>query len=150
MDKTFLVEQLGAKLREAVQLTHRANVGAREEARTGAARAVNLALGQGQRETGARLALDALDAFRPRPLGRGEPIGLGAIVELEDGESGKTLFVAPVGAGQELTGPEGDGFFHVVTPGSPFGKAVMGRRVGDVVEVPVKGEATEWKITFAA
>ncbi len=88
--------------------------------------------------------------FKPVPLKKGALIGLGALVEVEDGDAGKTLFVAPAGAGEELTGPDGDGFLHVVTPGSPLGKAIVGRKVGDVVEVMVKGELAEWDIVFAA
>jgi transcription elongation GreA/GreB family factor len=149
MDKTVLLEQLGAKLRAAVQQAHRASEEAKTDARSGAARAVNLAQGHMQRSVTASAALDALDAFRVRPLKKGEPIGLGAVVEVEDDEGGRTLFVAPVGAGEELTGPGGDGFFQVVTPASPFGKAVMGKRVGDVVEVPIRGETTEWTIVYA-
>jgi hypothetical protein len=67
---------------------------------------------------------------------------------VEDGSHGRTFFLAPVGAGVELTGPGGDGYLSVVTPSSPIGKAVLGRRVGDTVEVVVKGEPLEWAITF--
>lgn len=150
MDKTFLIQQLGERLRGAVQQAHRSSEAARQDARSGAARAVNLALGQGQRSAASREALDALDTFRPLPLKKGERISVGAVVEVEDGDCGRTLFLAPVGAGEELTGPGGDGLFQVVTPQSPFGRALMGKRVGDVVEVPVRGELTEWTITFAA
>lgn len=149
MDKAFLVEQLGARMREAVQSTHRAATEARSDSRSGAARAVNLARGQTQRELSARAALDALELFRPRPVGSRGAIGLGALVELECEEKGQTLFLAPVGAGEELEGPGGDGIFQVVTPASPFGRAVMGKRVGDVVEVWLRGEVEEWTITYA-
>lgn len=150
MDKTFLVEQLGTRLRKAVQETHRAASAALEDARSTAARAVNLARGQTLRSVAAREALDALQTFRVKPLHRGERIGLGCVVELEDGETGRTLFLAPVGAGEELAGPDGDGIFQVVTPQSPLGRAVMGRQVGDVVEVMLNGECTEYTISFAA
>ncbi len=150
MDKTFLVAQLGEKLRTAVQQTHRASQDAREDARSGAARAVNIAKGQGQRSVAAREALDALDTFRVRPLRRNEPISLGAVVEVEDGECGRTLFLAPVGAGEELTGPDGDGFFQVITPASPFGRALIGKKVGDTVIIPARDEETEWTITYVA
>jgi transcription elongation GreA/GreB family factor len=60
------------------------------------------------------------------------------------------VFLAPVGAGIELTMPDGDGFVTVVTPASPLGKAILGRRVGDTVEVVVKGEPREWTVTFVA
>lgn len=150
MDKTFLLEQLGAKLRSAVQSTHKASEEAREDARSGAQRALNIAQGQTLRSVAARQAMDALDAFHVRPLKKGEPIGLGAVVEVEDGEAGRTFFLAPVCGGEELTGPDGDGIFQVLTPSSPFGRAIMGKRVGAVVEVMVAGEPQEWRITFAA
>src|SRR3954470_15222173 len=150
MDKTFLLNQLAEKIRATVHHTLDAALEAGEEARTGANRAVNLARGQSLRTAAARQALDALDAFRVGPLKCGEPIGLGAVVEVEDGNAGRTLFLAPVGGGEELTGPDGDGLFQVVTPVSPFGRAMIGKRVGDVVEVAVAGDTQEWTITFAA
>lgn len=149
MDKAYLVEQLGEKVRNALQQIHRANAGSQIDARTGASRAINLARGTGLREVQAREALDALDSFRPKPLKRGEPIGLGAVVEVEDGNIGRTLFVAPVAAGEELTGPDGDGIFQVVTPSSPFGKALIGKRVGDDIQVTIQGETTDWTVTYA-
>lgn len=150
MDKTFLLQQLGAKLRAAVEATHAASSGAQVDARSGAARAVNIAKAQAMRSVAAREALDALDQFRVRPLGRNEPIQLGAVVEVESDLGGKTLFLAPVCGGEELTGPDGDGIFQVVTPASPFGRALMGKRVGAEVEVPVGGEPVDWTVTFVA
>lgn len=91
-----------------------------------------------------------LSTFTVRPLGRGELIGVGAVVELENEEGGRTVFIAPAGAGQELTGPGGDGFFQVVTPLSPMGRALMGKRVGDTIDFTVQGEVVEWTIVYAA
>ena len=150
MDKSRLKEQMGARLRAAVQATHRSSEDARTEAKTGAPRAVNMAQAQTLRSVAAREALDALDEFFVRPLKKGEPIGLGTIVEVEDGEAGRTFFLAPVCGGEELEGPGGDGIFHVITPSSPFGRALMGKRVGATVEVMIAGEPTEWSITYAA
>ena len=150
MDKAFLIEQLTTKLRATADLAVRFADESRTEAKTGAARAVNLARGTANRSAAAVEAFEAVSSFRaPTKLRRGDRIGLGAIVEIEDGEGGRTLFVAPAGAGEELTGPGGDGFLHVVTPGSPLGKALIGKRVGDVVEVMIKGELAEWEIVFA-
>ncbi len=149
MDKTFLVEQLGQKLRSVADQAQRAAEEARVEAKTGANRAVNLAKGIGQREEQAIVDLDALASFRVQPLKKGERIGLGAVVEIENETGGRTLFLAPAGAGQELAGPGGDGFFQVVTPASPVGKAIFGRRVGEVIEFMVRGEISEWTISFA-
>jgi transcription elongation GreA/GreB family factor len=72
------------------------------------------------------------------------------VVEVEDDQQGRTFFLAPGGAGIELVGPGGDGFLSVVTPQSPVGRAVLGRRVGDTIEVTVQGEPREWTITYVA
>lgn len=151
MDKSFLVEQLRSKLIEVAQSAQRAADDARADAKTGANRAVNLAKGIIQRSQDAVADVEQLSTFTAKPLARGASIGVGALVELENEEGeGRTLFVAPVGAGQELTGPGGDGFFSVVTPNSPMGRALMGKRVGDVIDFTVQREVRAWTITFAA
>jgi transcription elongation GreA/GreB family factor len=150
MDKHLLTQQLVAKLKQIYEQALRADDDARLDAKSGASRAVNLASATGKRLEAARSAWALVADFKAVPLRKGDKIGLGALVELEDGQGGKTVFVAPAGAGEELTGPGGDGFLHVVTPGSPIGKGLLGKRVGDVVEVMVKGELTEWEIVYAA
>lgn len=149
MDKNELVKQLAAKLKTLMDQARVFNDDTRAEAKTGANRAVNLHRATSGRVESAQEAYERVSSFHPRPLPKGQPIGLGTIVELEDGEGGKTLFIAPAGAGEELTGPGGDGFLNVVTPASPLGRALMGRRVGDCVEVMVKGELAEWDIVYA-
>jgi transcription elongation GreA/GreB family factor len=60
------------------------------------------------------------------------------------------LFIAPAGAGIELTGPGGDGFLSVITPGSPIGRATKGRQLGDSIDVTVDGTTRTWEITWVA
>jgi hypothetical protein len=175
MDKRFLVEQLTDRLREVAVGARRAGAAAEEEARVGATASEKRenarvsqeysSLARGQKERAARALAEAaaLEAFRPMALPARAPIALGAIVEVEvevdadadaDAEAaagrvqGRTFFLAPAGAGIELTGPGGDGFLSVVTPQSPVGRSVLGRRVGDTIEVTVEGEPREWTITF--
>ncbi len=164
MDKTFLVQQLQSRLRESALVAEREMIAAVDAARHGAdaktkredARMAieygGLARGQRRRVDKARQALRVLDGFRPRPLGRSEPIRLGALVEIEDEDSGsgRTFFLAPAGAGIELTGPGGDGYFAVVTPTSPVGKAAMGQQLGDCFDVTVDGTTRSWEITWVA
>jgi transcription elongation GreA/GreB family factor len=161
MDKRFLIEQLSEKLRESATVARKAGQAAADEARDGATAAEKrenarvaqeysgLARGQVARASRAQVEISTLETFRPGPLPRGARIELGAIVEVEDEGMGRTFFLAPVGAGVELTGPGGDGFLSVVTPLSPVGKAVLGRRVGETVEVTVQGEPHAWTITYA-
>jgi transcription elongation GreA/GreB family factor len=160
MDKRFLVEQLTTRLRESAAVARKAGEAAADEARDGATPAekrenarvamefAGLARGQKERAGRAAAELSTLETFRPASLPARGPISVGAIVEVEDGSQGRTFFLAPVGAGVELSVPDGDGFLSVVTPVSPIGKAVIGRRVGDTVEVMVQGEPREWTITY--
>ncbi|HWU86593.1 MAG TPA: GreA/GreB family elongation factor [Kofleriaceae bacterium] len=162
MDKTQLVAQLVARLEASARTALSARDAAAAEARDGAtpdekredARAAHQLAGLGraqQRRAQQALAeVDNLASFRPPPLPSTSAIGVGAIVEIEDEDSGegRTFFLAPVGAGITLTGPGGDGHLSVVTPASPIGRAVLGRRIGDVVDVAVEGDVRGWAITY--
>jgi transcription elongation GreA/GreB family factor len=162
MDKTQLVAQLVARLEASARTALSARDAAAAEARDGAtpdekredARAAHQLAGLGraqQRRAQQALAeVDSLAGFRPAPLPPSGPIGVGAIVEIEDEDSGegRTFFLAPVGAGITLTGPGGDGHLSVVTPASPIGRAVLGRRIGDVIDIAVEGDVRGWAITY--
>ena len=162
MDKQPLIDQICAQLRRTANVARSEGEAAAHEARFGAdarekkqdARVAleyaNLARAQGRRARQALDELKALEAFSPRSHGSGARVAVGALVEVEDEESGegRTLFLAPAGAGITVTGPGGDGLISVVTPASPLGKAVIGRRVGDVVECTVRGELRQWQITW--
>ena len=77
-------------------------------------------------------------------------IGLGALVDVsiedDDGSEERTVFILPVGAGTELTGPGGDGFIQVVTPQSPVGKGLMGAVAGDSFEISAGDVDREWTV----
>jgi transcription elongation GreA/GreB family factor len=162
VDKTQLLAQLADRLRESAVIAERAGAEAAEMAREGATPAERrddarvaleyggMAKGQARRAARARSELNQLAAFATRALPRGGRIELGSIVEVEaeDGQ-GRTFLLAPVGAGIELVMPGGDGFLSVVTPSSPLGRAVLGRRVGDIVEVVIEGDSRDWTIAFA-
>ncbi len=164
MDKGFLIEQLVGRVRESARAALDASEAAAVEAREGAtpaekredARAAlelgSLGRAQERRAQRALGEIDALTGFAPGPCPPGARIVVGAIVEIEDGDTaeGRTFFLAPVGAGVTLTGPGGDGLLSVVTPSSPIGRAVLGHKTGDVVDVTVDGEVREWTITWVA
>jgi transcription elongation GreA/GreB family factor len=164
MDKTELVSQLARQLAATARTALAARDAAAAEARDGAtpdekredARAAHqlASIGRTQQRRAQRVLdeVDCLMQFRPAPLAPTATIGVGAIVEIEDADSGegRTFFLAPVGAGITLTAPGGDGYLSVVTPASPIGRAVLGRRSGDFVDVTVEGELREWQITYVA
>lgn len=162
MDKKELVDQLVRQLETSARAAFAARDAVAAEAREGAtpdekredARAAHQLASVGKISEGrAKQALaevDMLASFRPQPFDGKARIMMGAIVEIEDADSGegRTFFLAPVGAGVTLTGPGGDGHLSVVTPASPIGRAVIGKRTGEVVDVTVEGDVREWQITF--
>ena len=162
MDKQDLVSQLEGQLRAQARLAGRSALECANEAMNGASgkektvdsrvamEYASMARGQKQRADKANSALQAIEGFSPRRLSSRSRVEVGAIVEIEDQESGegRTFFLAPVGAGMTLLGPDGDGHLSVVTPASPIGKAVQGRRVGELVDVTVKGDVREWQIVW--
>jgi len=162
MDKQLLIDQLAKRIETSARAALDASEAAAVEAKDGAtpaekredARAAvelgTLGRAQDQRARRALAELDTLKTFRPTPTRTGAAVGLGALVEIEDCDSGegRTFFLAPVGAGVTLTGPDGDGFLSVVTPASPIGKAVLGKKVGEIVDVTVEGDPREWTITW--
>ena len=113
----------------------------------------NMAFAQARRAQQALAWLSALDTFTGRGLkgyDNRTPVGLGAVIDAmsedEEGEFARTFVMLPVGAGEELCGPNGDGIITVLTPESPVGRAMLGKRVGDVAEVTVNREPLEWEI----
>jgi transcription elongation GreA/GreB family factor len=164
VDKLDLVTQLARQLNDSARTALSARDSAALEAREGAtpdekredARAAHqlgtIGRQQQRRAQHALAEVDVLATFRPAPLPPRAAIGLGAIVEIEDEDTGegRTFFLAPVGAGITLSGPNGDGLVSVVTPASTVGRAVLGRRLGDVVDVTVDGALREWQISYVA
>lgn len=164
LNKMHLIEQLAQHLQRSEAVAARAEHDAREAARSLATESEkkedgrtaieygSLAKGQAARTRKVQEDLQALVAFSkalPHFSPR-SPVAPGAIIDVslsdEQGENERTFIMLPVGAGTELSGPGGDGFLSVITPASPVGRALLGRRAGDTVEVNIKGEVREWTI----
>jgi transcription elongation GreA/GreB family factor len=63
----------------------------------------------------------------------GGPAALGAVVIAEEDDREQCFYLAPGRGGATLQG----GAIQVVTPGSPLGRALIGKRAGDECEVRV-------------
>jgi transcription elongation GreA/GreB family factor len=162
MDKRVLVTQLVSQIEASARAALSSRDAVAAEARDGATpdekredaraahQAASLGKAQERRAKEALAEVDLLSSFRPGPLAANANVVVGAIVEIEDADSGegRTFFLAPVGAGMTLTGPGGDGHLSVVTPRSPIGRAVLGKKTGEVVDVTVDGDVREWQITY--
>jgi len=97
---------------------------------TTALEASYLAQGQANRARDLRLNLEAYRALTLQSFDESTPIRLTALVTLED-EDGtvKRLFLGPNEGGMRIADEEGE--VVVITPGSPLGRSLLGRRAGD-------------------
>lgn len=85
----------------------------------------------------AQETLSALNAFRQlalQPFSEKSPIRLTALVQLGDEEGRcRRVFLGPAAGG--LCMEDRDGEIMVITPASPLGRALLGKRCGDVIEI---------------
>ena len=155
-DKAALKAALVAQLAAALDGAQRAHAAALEGATHSEARAENdkdtrgleqsyLARGQAQRVVELEVGVAAVTALVLRGFGPGDPIALGALVTIEDDGERKRLFVAPHGGGSVV----GDAV-QVVTPSSPLGRALVGKRLDDEVELRLPGGVRTLVITQLA
>ncbi|MFO0689016.1 MAG: GreA/GreB family elongation factor [Myxococcota bacterium] len=93
-----------------------------------------LARGQAQRVEELAEGLARVAVLPLRPFAQDEPIAVGALVGIEEDGVSSALLLVPYGGGVRLAGGE-----QVVTPASPLGRALLGRRPGDEVELRVGG-----------
>lgn len=139
MAKTELLARIVAQLREELARLASAALASHADATDGESKAENkydtrgleasyLAHGQSRAAEEAAEAVTQFTALAPRDFGPGETIALGALVRLEDGNR---YFVGPRAGGTEV---EFDGAtVMVITPSSPLGRQLVGRRQGDTL-----------------
>jgi transcription elongation GreA/GreB family factor len=103
-----------------------------------------LARGQAKRVEDTEEAIMRLRFLAPRDFGAEDAVDLGALVHVEiDGEE-SVFFLVPVGGGMSvaLEGTE----VRLVTPASPVGGALMGKRAGESFELKTRERLREYEI----
>jgi transcription elongation GreA/GreB family factor len=156
MDKAGVFERFKARLREQLEsavasqrftqegVTHDESR-AENDKDTRALEASYLARGQAQRVAELGDAIARVNSITLRALSAHDPAALGCLVEVEDASGSSWYLVAPAGGGMRL---EVDGtLFTVVTPDSPVGRALVGRRLGDDVDIKTPQGVREGSVT---
>src|SRR5512139_2123295 len=103
-----------------------------------------LARGQAARAEELETGVGLFASLPPRAFGAGEAIAAAALVELEMDGKAQRVFIAPAGGG--LTLQDAGGEIRIVTPKSPLGRGLIGKRAGDAFELEVAGKAREIEI----
>ncbi|MEM7387100.1 MAG: transcription elongation factor GreAB, partial [Verrucomicrobiota bacterium] len=89
-----------------------------------------LAEGQARKAEEAELCLARMEALRPVPDFSGKAIGPGALIELRLNGHRDWYFLAPGGGGLEIEIEEEE--CVIITPASPIGALLLGKRQGAV------------------
>lgn len=145
VDKNRLLKEIIALLDEELELYAKSARAAHEEATHEQSKAENkydtrgleasyLARGQSIQAEETREAREYFARMEPREFAPGEGIDLGALVELtmQPGNETALYFIGPKAGGTEVRSEEGRTIL-VITPHSPLGRLLQGRKAGDRV-----------------
>lgn len=145
MNKTQLIQAIVRSLSAEMELIATAAKSAHDEATHDEARHENQfdtpgletsVLAEGQVKIAAELR-ESADAFRSlevHDFAPDEKIAFGALVETESAGEKSWYFVGPKGGGLEVT-HDGHSVF-VITPHSPIGAKLLGRKAGETIPGP--------------
>ncbi len=139
--KAALLRELVERLEAALATARAAHTSAVEGATHDDARAENdkdtrgleqsyVARGQAQRVAELEAAVAETGALALRTFGAGAAIAMSSLVTVDEDDGEQRFFIAPHGGGTVLAGG-----VQVVTPSSPLGRALLGKRVDDEVEL---------------
>ena len=147
--KPALKAELIAQLEESLASARAAHASAIEGSTHEEARAENdkdtrgleqsyLARGQAQRVAELEAAVGDVTALALRTFTASSVVALSALVTTDDDQQ---FFIAPAGGGCVLAGG-----VQVVTPSSPLGRALLGKRIDDEVELQLPGKLRTFAI----
>ena len=156
MNKRALIRKIVARLTEELAVYFRAAQASRAEATHEQSRAENkydtrgleasyLARGQSKQAAEIQNAIAAFEKLSVRKFSAGEPINVGAFVELTlDGEK-TAYFFGPRAGGTEVLHEKRE--VLVITPQSPLGEQLLGRKQGDVLKLKLADAQNRYRIT---
>jgi transcription elongation GreA/GreB family factor len=156
MDKAALLNAIVAALATELALQSEAAEDAHKEATNDESRAEDrydmrgqlaayLAAGQAKLADEVATAINAFRNLTLRAFMPGEPAAVGAVVHLEARGAKSVYFLGPTHGGLEVSINGND--VMVVTPSSPLGRSLMGRKIGERVALPQGARTVEHTIT---
>lgn len=159
MNKKALIKKIIKHLAGELEVYFRAAQAAHAEATHEQSRAENkydtrgleaayLARGQSRQAAEVEAAIAAFEKLDPRKFAAGEPIDLGAIVELEIRGENVTYLIGPKAGGTEVVHEKKE--VLVITPQSPLGEQLMGKKQGDKLMLQLAGSRDNYKIVTVA
>jgi len=155
MNKRALIRKITAKLVGELEIYFRAAQFSRAEATHESSKAENkydtrgleasyLARGQSRQAAEIEAAIAEFEKLPVKNFGADEPIGPGALVELENGGENLFYFIGPRAGGTEILHDKKE--ILVITPQSPLGEQLLGRKAGEPLQLNLGGAKQAAKI----
>ena len=155
MDKHALIEQIIAELAAELEGYARSARAAHAEATDEQSKAENkydtrgleasyLARGQSRQAAETMEAIQQYQSLSGPEFGPGDAIDIGAVVELEDKTGRSFYFIGPRAGGLEIT--RGSKTVLVITPQSPLGQGLVGRKQGDRLQFKLGRENVSYRV----
>lgn len=159
MNKRALIRKIIDKLAEELEVYFRAAQAARTEATheqskaehkydTRGLEASYLARGQSRQAAEIQGAIAAFEKLETRKFGESEPVDVGAFVELELNGEKAAYFVGPRAGGTEILHDKRE--ILVITPQSPLGEQIMGRKQGDHLKLKLGPAQSQCRVMKVA
>ena len=155
MKKAELIRQIIGSLTESLELLEKAARASHEEATHESSRAESkydtrgleaayLAGGQARQAKEILDSIKAYEALATRDFAPGEPIELTALVELDAEGTHSAYFIGPKNGGLEIKHRRKE--IMVITPQSPLGQTLMGRKAGQRWVAKLGGATVKYHI----
>jgi transcription elongation GreA/GreB family factor len=155
MNKRALIEKIVKQLTSDLEGYLRAARAAHAEATHEQSRAENkydtrgleasyLARGQSKQAAEIEAAIEAFGKLDGRVFAPGEPVDLGALVELEGAGERTIYFIGPKAGGTEVMHQKRE--VLVITPASPLGEQLMGRKQGESLQMKIAGATNKYLV----
>jgi transcription elongation GreA/GreB family factor len=149
MNKRAIIKKIIARLTDELEIYFRAAKFSRAEATHESSKAESkydtrgleasyLARGQSKQAAEIEAAIAEFEKLPVKTFGASEPISLGALVELEIGGENLFYFIGPRAGGTEILHDKKE--ILVITPQSPLGEQLMGKKSGDKLQLKLGGE----------
>jgi transcription elongation GreA/GreB family factor len=155
MNKRVVIKKIIARLTDELEIYFRAAKFSRAEATHESSKAESkydtrgleasyLARGQSKQAAELETAIAEFEKLPAKKFAAAEPIGLGALVELETGGENLFYFIGPRAGGTEILHDQNE--ILVITPQSPLGEQLLGKKSGDPLQLKFGGEIRAAKI----
>jgi transcription elongation GreA/GreB family factor len=149
LNKRAIIKKIIARLTDELEIYFRAAKFSRAEATHESSKAESkydtrgleasyLARGQSKQAAEIEAAIAEFEKLPVKKFADDEPIGLGALVELETGGENLFYFIGPRAGGTEILHEKKE--ILVLTPRSPLGEQLMGKKSADKLQLKLGGE----------